>query len=108
MTEKSSEPHPERHELAQHGRIGLGRDLGLPGDPLEDIVVAGRQQALVLVELLGTERADMSARELPQENVVLLVAAIDTAVQQTLAPRLEMRLVAHVFPSSRRERGRSI
>src|SRR5262245_26039965 len=102
------EPHTERQELAQHRRVGFGWHGGLPADPIVNVVVARREDALVLVELLGVERLDMGARELAQENVVLLVAAIDAAIEQTLAPRLEIRLVAHVFPRSGRLRGRSI
>ena len=56
------------------------------------------QQALVLIELGGTELGDMGARELAKENVVLLVATVDAAIEQTLTPRLEIRLARHVFP----------
>ena len=90
---------------------GVSASAGIsawPDDPVEDVVVAGRQQALVLVELRRAERGDMGARELAEEDVVLLVAAIDAAVEQTLAPRLEIRLVAHRFPQVRPQKGRSI
>src|SRR5258708_6981689 len=64
------EPHAKRQKLAQHRRVGLGRDVGLARDPVEDVVVAGREQALVLVELRLAERRDMGARELAKEDVV--------------------------------------
>ena len=47
------------------------------------------------------ELRNMGARELAQENVVLLVATIDAAIEQTLAPRLQFGLARHVFPRKR-------
>jgi hypothetical protein len=48
----------------------------------------------------------MGARELAKENVVLLVSAIDAAIEQTLAPRLQFGLVGHFSPGW--QKGRSI
>src|SRR4051794_38644325 len=96
------EPHTERLELAQHRRVLFGRNGRLAADPVENVVVALRQQPFVLVELGGPEFGDMGARELAEKDVVLLVATVDTAIEQTLTPRLEIQLARHVFPRKRR------
>ena len=54
-------------------------------------------QPLILVEFGGAEFPEMCARELPKEDIVLLVATIDAAIKQTFTPRLEIQL-ARVFP----------
>ena len=69
-----------------------------------DQLLGQREQALVLVQLRSIECGDMGTRKLAKENVVLLVAAIDTTVEQTLTPRLEI-LARHVFPRSGPKRG---
>ena len=92
------EPHAKGQQFTQHGGVVLRRHGGLAGGPIENIVIRKVEQAFVLVEFGGVKGHDMSARELAKENVVLLVAAIDAAVQQSLAAHL-VGFVAHLFPS---------
>jgi ATP-dependent DNA helicase RecG len=54
---------------------------------------------------MAPKLAEMGARELAEEDVVLLVAAIGAAVEQTLAPRLEIRIGRSCFPQARPKRG---
>jgi hypothetical protein len=49
----------------------------------------------------------MGARELAKEDVVLLVPAIEAAIEQTLPPQFQFSVVGH-FPTGLRKKGRSI
>jgi len=81
----------------------LGRHLDLARDPVVDVVVAGTQDALVLVQFCSIEPGNMGARELAKKNVVLLVAAIDAAIEQTLSPRLQFGIGTQSFPQAARK-----
>ena len=95
------EPHAKRQSLRSTGVSASGGDCRpgrRPSRRCRCRLPASRRS--YWSSSAAIELGDMGARELAKENVVLLVAAIDAAIEQTLAPRLEIRLACHVFPRS--------